>query len=701
MKKKLISFFKNNPRTAFRAKDVAKKMNITLESEYSALKSFLHQLYEEDFLTRNGKRYKMNSLPSSGSITGELQVNQNGFGFVLLKNSKMGDIFIAERNLNTAFHGDLVEVSLFAKQKGRNIEGQITKVVKRKRNEIVGTLHKSKSFYFIKPDEPEIHRDIYIDGSGLKGAKEGDKVIVGNLVWENPMLNPEGDIMEVLGKWDAHETEVISLAREFNLPYKFNEKTLKEAASISGEISTEELKKRVDFRDKNVFTIDPVDAKDFDDALSVETLDNGSLRVGVHIADVGHYVAQNTSLDKEAFNRGNSVYFVGHVIPMLPEKLSNNICSLVPGEDRLTYSVIVEISKRGKLEKYEIKKTVINSKRRFSYDEVQEIIEKEEGDFIDEILLLNTLAQTLRKKRLREGSIDFYTPEVKFELDAEGRPLAIYKKEVMDSNRLIEEFMLLANKIVAQHIARPESGPVRDFIYRIHDLPDPEKIFEFSKFVKSLGYTFDPGSSSKQNQLQKLILAARETEEEAVINELAIRSMAKAVYSINNIGHYGLGFKYYSHFTSPIRRYADLLVHRLLFHYHNGTGKLNYNSGGLEEICDHISQTERSAVEAERLSVKLKQIEFLAAHVGEEFHAVISGITHFGLFVKIMENLAEGLIKVRDLEGDFFVYDEKKYSLVGRSTRKQYRLGDKLMVKLIRADQERSELDFIIVGNRE
>jgi ribonuclease R len=694
MKKKLIAFFKENPRTAFRSRDIAKKMHLTDDSEYASLKSFLHQLYQEDFLTRNGKRYRLNSLPLTGNISGELQVNQGGFGFVVLKNSKMGDIFIAERNLGTAFHGDLVEVSLFAKQKGRNIEGQISRIIKRKRDEIVGTLHKSKSFHFVKPDEPEIHRDIYVDG--LKSAKDGDKVIIGNIVWDNPMLNPEGDIVEVLGKSGSHDTEIISLAREFNLPYKFNEKTLQEAAIVSNVISPVELKDRVDFRDKNVFTIDPVDAKDFDDALSVETLDNGNLKVGIHIADVGHYVHQNSSLDKEALTRGNSVYFVGQVIPMLPEKLSNNICSLVPGEDRLTYSVIVEITRRGKLENYEIRKSIINSKRRFSYDEVQQIIEEEEGDFYDEIRILNNLAQTLRKKRLREGSIDFYTPEVKFELDSEGHPLSIYKKEIMDSNRLIEEFMLLANRIVAQNIAKPESGPVRDFLYRIHDTPDPEKILEFSKFVKSLGYTFDPHSSSRQNQLQKLIIAARDTEEEAVINELAIRSMAKAIYSGKNIGHYGLGFKYYTHFTSPIRRYADLMVHRLLYDYMSGEPTLKYKTSKLEEICDHISQTERNAVEAERMSVKLKQIEYLTGHIGEEFHAVISGLTRFGLFVKITENLAEGLIKLKDLEGDFFVYDEKKYSLVGRSTRKQYRLGDKLKVKLIRADLDRSELDFII-----
>jgi ribonuclease R len=696
MKKKLISFFKNNPRTAFRAKDIAKKLNIYDDNEYAALKSFIHQLYEEEFLTKNGKRFKYNALPTSASITGELQVNEGGFGFVILKNSKMGDIFVAERNLGTAFHGDTVEVSLFAKQKGRNIEGQITRIVKRKRTEIIGVLKKSKSFFFVKPDEPQVHRDIYISSDSLKGAKSGDKVIAGNISWDNPMLNPEGEVIEILGKSGSHDTEIISLAREFNLPYKFSPETLNEAESINGQMSSEEIESRIDFRDKSVFTIDPVDAKDFDDALSIEKIEKGNFRIGIHIADVSHYVAEKSNLDKEALKRGNSVYFVGKVIPMLPEKLSNNICSLVPGEDRLTYSVIVDMTPRGKVENYQIKKTIINSKRRFAYEEVQAILDQGSGDFYNEIKQLNTLAKTLRQKRLREGSIDFYTTEVKFELNEEGKPISIAKKEVMDSNRLIEEFMLLANRIVAKHIAAPESGSVKPFVYRIHDLPDPEKIMEFAKFVKSLGYTFDPHAASKQNQFQKLIIAARETEEEAVINELAIRSMAKAIYSTNNIGHYGLGFRHYSHFTSPIRRYADLLVHRMLFKYLDDGRKVSYNIDTLEEICDHISQTERSAVEAERLSVKLKQIEYMTDHIGEEFHAVISGIMHFGIFVKITEVLAEGLIKVKDLEGDFFVYDEKKYSLIGRSTKKQYRLGDKLTVKLIRADQERSELDFVI-----
>jgi ribonuclease R len=704
MKREIKALFKNNPGRSFKNKDVAKKLNITAEHEYSALKAALHKLYEEQYLSKNGKRYKLNFIPASNLAAGVLEINQGGYGFVVPDNLKIGDIFIAARNLSTAFSGDTVEVTLFARQKGKNLEGQIVKIIKRKREEIVGTLKKSNSFYFVKPDEPEIHRDIYIDSGRLAGAKKGDKVIAGNISWDTSMLNPEGEVTEVIGKSGTIDAEIISIAHEFNLPYKFPDKVIEETNEIDLNTSPAEIKRRMDFRDTNVFTIDPEDAKDFDDALSIEDLDNGNYKVGIHIADVSHYFSLNSDLDKQALKRGNSVYFVGKVIPMLPEKLSNNICSLVPGQDRLTYSVIAELSKRGRLVGYEIKKTIINSKRRFTYEEVQTIIEKSQGDFSDDILKLNNLAQILRKKRLREGSIEFFTPEVKFNLDENGKPVNIFKKDIKESNMLVEEFMLLANRIVAKHICSPENGHAKPFIYRIHDLPDKDKVFEFAKFVKSLGYSFDlsagrsgSNAASKSNQFQSLIENVKGKQEETLINELAIRSMAKAVYSVNNIGHFGLGFKYYTHFTSPIRRYADLMVHRLLYHYIEADGKVKITLDRLEEISEYISQCERSAVEAERLSVKIKQIEYLQDHIGEEFNAIISGITYFGIFVKITDILAEGLIRVRDLEGDFYVYDEKKYALIGRASGKQFRLGDKVKVKLVRADLDKSELDFIIV----
>jgi len=696
MKKKIISFFKKNSNTSFKSKDIAKRLKLASDDEIVSLKHFLHQLYEEKFLTRNGKRYKMNQNASSGKITGELQISPGGFGFVVPNNKKLGDIFIASRNLSTAFSGDTVEVALFAKRKGKNIEGQIVNVISRKRTNIVGTLRKSQVTYFVKPDEPEIHRDIYVDKENLKGAKEGDKVIVGNLFWDTSLLNPEGEIIEVIGKAGTKDAEISSIAYGFHLPFKFSSKALEEAESISENFSADDLKDRGDFRKHNVFTIDPADAKDFDDALSIEILENENYSIGIHIADVSHYVSIGSALDREALERGNSVYLVGGVIPMLPEKLSNNICSLVPNKDRMTYSVIVEMTKRGKVENYQIKKTIINSKRRFTYDEVQEIIEDSKGDFEKEVLLLNEIAQNLRKKRFREGGIEFSTPEIRFNLDEHNKPIAIYRKDAKESNMLVEEFMLLANKICATHISAFKNESSKPFVYRVHDYPDAEKIIEFSRFVKSLGFSFDPGLSKNTKQFHSLMLQIKGREEEALINELAIRSMAKAVYSTKNIGHYGLGFKQYTHFTSPIRRYSDLIVHRMLFHYLEGNNKSIYSPLKLEEISNHISATERSAIEAERLSIKIKQIEYLENHIGESFHAVISGVTHFGLFVKILDILAEGLIRVRDLEGDFYVYDEKKYSLIGRRTKKQYRLGDKVWVKLVRVDQEKSELDFII-----
>ncbi len=697
MKNKLIAFFKKNSGRQFKSKEIAKKLNISTEHEYSSLKSLLNSLYKEGFLAKSGKRYKYNAMIKSNTVTGKLEVKEGGFGFVVLKDKSAGDIFIASRNLGPAFDGDTVEVALFAQQKRKNLEGQVINVVKRKREEFVGTLKKSKSFYFLKPDDQKIHRDIYIDKSKLNSAKVDDKIIVGNLCWDSSMLNPEGDVIEVIGESGSKDAEILSIAREFNLPYKFPQPVIDETNSIEEKINDTDEKGRMDYRNKVVFTIDPEDARDFDDALSIETLSNGNFSVGIHIADVSNYVPEHSNIDKQAKLRGNSVYLVGKVIPMLPEKLSNNICSLVPYEDRLTYSVIVELTPRGKVEDYKISKTIINSKRRFTYDEAQQVIEKGEGDFKDEMIQLNELAKILRKKRMREGSIEFHTPEIKFELSEDGKPVRIYRKELKESNMLVEEFMLLANQLVAKHVGFSKKGPAKPFVYRVHDLPDKDKVLEFSKFVKTLGYSFDPNQSSRSKQFQNLMDSAKGTEEETLINELAIRSMAKAVYSVQNIGHYGLGFKYYTHFTSPIRRYADLMVHRLIFDYVSNDGSSKVNLKTLDEICDHISDTERNSVDAERLSVKLKQIEYLKDHLGEEFHAIISGITHFGIFVKITDILAEGLIRLKDLEDDFYVYDEKKYALIGKSKKKQFRLGDKVQVKLVRVDYEKTELDFIII----
>lgn len=700
MKPKIIAFFKKNPGRSIKARDLAKRLGILADHELSSLKALLFTLSEEGFLIKEGKRYSLNPVPSDKLIVGKIEITRGGYAFVRPEDSRISDIYISGGNIATAFHGDIVEVAILAarQSRGKSLEGQVVGIVSRKYNELTGTLDKVRSLYFVKPDIHEIHKDIYVLENNLRGAKKGDKVIVGNIVWESPALNPEAEIIEVLGKANSPDVEVISIAKEFNLPYKFGDKVLSEAESISLTIPQSEIETRIDFRNKNVVTIDPDDAKDFDDALSVFRLENGNYEVGIHIADVSHYVLPNSYLDKEAKERGNSVYLVGKVIPMLPEKLSNNICSLVPNQDRLTYSVIVEFTPRGRVVNHTIAKTIINSKRRFTYDEAQEILDNGKGDFAKDVLQLNKFAQVLRTKRMKEGSINFFSPEIKFELNEEGVPVRIYQKAIKPSNNLVEEFMLLANQIVAKEIGFPkEHGIIPNFVYRIHDKPDPEKMQDFVKFVKSLGYSIPSADSLTNIQLNALMEKVKGKPEETLINELAIRSMAKAVYSPDNIGHYGLGFTYYSHFTSPIRRYADLLVHRLLEHYSNNKKKKLYSYDHLKETSEHISFTERNAVEAERLSVKLKQISYLKNHIGDEFEGVISGVTHFGIFIKIIEILAEGLIHIRDLEGDFYIFDEKKYSLIGRKTKRTFRLGDKINVKLIRVDYDRSQIDFHLI----
>lgn len=695
MKNKIQAFFKKNPGVLIKPKDLTKRLDIEADFEYAQLKQVLFQLAEEGFLLKEGKRYGLNKK-STERITGTLQIiRDRNFGFV---KTQLGEIFISEKYLETAFNGDTVEVSLFARKRGKNLEGQIVDIIKRKREEIVGTLHKTDSFYFVDPDDASFNRNIYISPAKLKGAEVGDKVLVHNLTWQKANLNPEGEIKDTLGKAGSYDAEIASIALEFNLSYKFPPKTLKEADSIPDAIPEEEISTRLDLRNKNIFTIDPKDAKDFDDAVSIDKTDEGNFIIGVHIADVSHFVKDKGAIYSEALKRGTSVYLVGKVIPMLPERLSNKICSLVPNEDRLTYSVIAELTPRGKIISYEVKKTVINSKRRFTYEEVQEILDTGKGDFAGELLLMNKLAKTMRQKRIKSGSINFFTPEVEFILDKTGKPVNICIKKISESNNLIEEFMLMANQIIAGHIKKLENKSDIPFVYRVHDLPEKEKIHEFARFVKSLGYSFDPREANNSKQFQKLFDEIKGTEEESVINEIAIRSMAKAVYSVNNIGHYGLGFKNYTHFTSPIRRFPDLIVHKIIYEIIDKKNFKKYQLDELEDICDHTSAMERNAVSAERISVKAKQIEFLKNKVGETFHGVISGFTHFGFFIELSQTLAEGLIRFRDLEDDFYILDEKNYSIVGRDTGKKIRLGDKVTVKILRVNEEKKEIDFALLN---
>lgn len=696
MKRKVKSLFKNNPGRQFKRKAIAKRLEIQEEHEYSALKAVLYNLEKEEFIKKIGKRYILNLESNPIFVNGILQVNKSGYGFVVVNNSKAKDIYISSKNLSNSLDSDTVKVEIIGGN-GKSAEGKIVEIVKRGRKQIEGYLKKEGRKIFVQPIDDKIHKQIVVNGKISSDINLNDKVIVINIKWNKREINPQGNVVSFKEEKTNDKNDFISIVEKFNLPYKFSRKVLKELKNVEFCISEDEIKRRLDYRDKTVFTIDPYDAKDFDDALSVEEDEEGNYLAGVHIADVSHYVNPNNELDKEAQKRGNSVYLVGKVIPMLPEEISNNICSLKPSEDRLTFSVFIRITKKGKILNFYTKKCVINSNRRFTYEEVQEIIDSKTGEYCEELLKLNNLAVKLREKRLKEGSIEFFTPEVKIELNKDDKPINVVLKGFMQSNSLVEEFMLLANKLVAESITKKRKTKIKEFIYRVHDLPDKDKVKEFANFVKKLGYNFSANSETKVNKFQTLISKVKGTDEQALINELAIRSMAKAVYSTKNIGHYGLGFKYYTHFTSPIRRYADLEVHRLLNNYTAKGETLYKDRKYLNNLCEHISATERDAVEAERYSIKLKQVEFLSNHIGDEFDGIVSGLVYFGLFIKLIDNLAEGLVRLRDIKNDYYFYDENSYSVIGERTNRRYRLGDKIRVKLIRADIKKTEIDFIII----
>jgi ribonuclease R len=700
--RRILEFLAKYPSQEYKSRQLAHRLQMTSEKNYAKMQEALHKLLNEGQIRRTkGKRYGYKPADDQHK-RGRLHMTRQGNGIVMLDTNE--EVLITPKNLGTALDGDLVHVVLFARparklqRQGIELEGEVVKVLERSRREIVGVLKKTKNFYFVEPDSRRIPRDIYIPRAQLNGAEDNDKVIAVIEEWNDQLLNPEGYIREVLGKAGNLNVELKAIAMQFNIPIAFPERVLDEAESFPEKLPKREYKQRLDIRDKTVITIDPEDAKDFDDALSLEYDEDGNYVLGVHIADVSYYVAEETKLDREAYKRGTSVYLVDGVIPMLPERLSNNLCSLRPGEDRPAYSVFMTITKRGVVKGYSIRETVINSARRFTYEDVQEIIETGEGEHADLIRNLTKLMNTLHKKRLREGSIDFGSVEVKFKLDENKKPVEVIKKERLDAHRLVEECMLIANRTVAQHIGTGKQQKLSPFLYRIHAAPARDKLHELAVFVSKFGYTFNIDGAGLSKSLQKLLAAVQGSDEENIINEVALRSMMKAVYSEKNEGHFGLSFQHYTHFTSPIRRYPDLLVHRMLKEYSADMSKERRQElhGKMKSVGEHTSAMEQRAVEAERASVKIMQVEYMRRHVGDEFEGIISGVINYGIFVELKDTLVEGMVHVRNMEDDYYEYDQKNYTLIGRREGRRYRLGDKVNVRVLSVDPERGEIDFVL-----
>jgi len=604
------------------------------------------------------------------------------------------EVFIPKEYAQFALAGDEVEILLFPKRKNKQ-EGEIIKIIKRKKEEFVGIIDDSSSNYFLITDDRKISFDVFIPPKTIKKEYLNKKVVVKVDGWDSKYKNPIGKVIQVIGQIDDHNTEINSILYDYGFSPKFPDKVEKAANKITEEISKEEVIKRLDIRKTTTFTIDPKDAKDFDDALSVKKLKNGNWEVGVHIADVSHYVEKGGVIDKEAVERATSVYLVDRVIPMLPEVLSNNICSLKPNVDRLAYSILFEMDELANMLNYTIKKTVIHSNVRFTYQSAQDVIDNKEGKLVTELLLLDKLSKILREKRQQNGSINFESKEVKFILDKNNNPIDVYFKESLSTNHLIEEFMLLANKTVAKHIGFPTKD-AKTFVYRIHDKPDSDRISTLNNIVKKFGYSINNDTSDKLTQsINKLLKNVKGKAEQQMVETLTIRSMAKAIYTTNNIGHFGLAFKHYSHFTSPIRRYPDLIVHRLLEQYTNGGKSVDKET--IEKICNHCSEMEKVSSRAERDSIKYMQVKFLKNKIGFIYDGVISGVTEWGLYIEITENKCEGLVKVSSIKDDHYIFDEKKYALIGNRTKVGYQLGQKVKIKIQRADLERKQMDFILV----
>ncbi|AMC11298.1 ribonuclease R [Lutibacter profundi] len=724
---KILKLLNQTPSQSYNYKQISSKLALTDASARNQITQKLEALKAQQKI-EEVERGKFKIIPNNKYFIGIIDATANGNAYFICDDLEH-DIYIPARNLNKALNKDTVKIYLYNRRNSKKQEGDVIEIIKRFKTEFVGVLQLNRNFGFVIPDDSKMYADIFVPQKKLKGAQDGVKVLVEITDWPDKSKNPFGEIKEILGMPGDHNTEIHSILLEYGLPYKFPENVEEEAAKIPLEITKNEIAKRRDMRKELTFTIDPKDAKDFDDALSFNILENGNYEIGIHIADVSHYVQENTILEEEAYNRATSVYLVDRVVPMLPETLSNGVCSLRPNEEKLTFSAVFEINEKAQILNQWFGRTVTYSDKRFSYEEAQELIENNrvisseskkssilkcdvsseisitgeaytvEKEIVSAILTLDKLAKKLRKKRLQQGAITFDRVEVKFILDDQAEPLGVYFKESKDANKLIEEFMLLANKKVAEYVGVKKGVPTNNtFIYRVHDEPNLDKLEALQTIVSKFGYKNKIDTKDKKStstSLNKLLQDVHGTGEANLIETLAIRSMSKAEYTTHNIGHYGLAFDYYSHFTSPIRRYPDVMTHRLLHYYLEG-GK-SPKADIYEEKCKHSSEMEYLASKAERDSIKYMQVKYMENHKDQEFEGVISGVTEWGIYVEIIANKCEGMCRIREIKDDYYIYDEKQYALVGQSTKNVYQLGDHVLIKVKHTDLERKHLDFTLL----
>lgn len=692
----IVEFFLANIDKSFSFKQISNGLKLTTHPLKMLCSDIMSEMIEDGFVKEVEKGQF--ALNSHGQImTGIFQRKSNGKNSFIPDDNSEEHIFIAERNSAHAMNNDRVKVALFAKVKNKIPEGEVIEILESANDTFVGKLSVERNYAFLITEDKNLANDIFIPKEKLKGGKDGDKALVKIIKWPKDANNPMGEVIDILGKAGENTTEMHAILAEYGLPYVYPAQVELAAEKIPTEITKEDYAEREDFRDVTTFTIDPKDAKDFDDALSIREIKTGLWEVGVHIADVTHYVKEGSIIDKEAEKRATSVYLVDRTIPMLPEILCNKLCSLRQDEEKLAYSVIFDINEKGDVKKSRIVHTVIKSNKRFTYEQAQEIIETGKGEFKEEILKINELAQILREKRMKAGAIDFDRIEVRFEIDENGKPLSVYFKESKEANKLVEEFMLLANRTVAEFIGKvPKNKTPKVFPYRIHDLPDPDKLTNLNSFIARFGYKIRTSGSNKEvsKSINKLINDIHGKKEQNLVETVSLRAMQKAKYSTENIGHYGLAFDYYTHFTSPIRRFPDMMVHRLLTKYINGGRSVRKDK--YEPMCEHSSDMELVAANAERSSIKYKQVEFMSDRIGNEYEGVISGVTEWGLYVEINENKCEGMIPMRDLDDDFYDFDEKNYCITGRRKHKKYSLGDPIKIKVARANLEKRQLDFTI-----